>query len=257
MAEKITNLKNKCVAYDYSEDENVDAEEDFGLSLEKLNLGPRKKVIVLGLGGLLCHRVCRREESNIPRFRIPDASYGSFLVYRRPYCEEFMRFCLERFQVGIWSSAREWYLNSALDCIMKGLKSKLLFAWDQERCTDSGYKTLENRNKSIFFKDFKKLGIFGVKYSTSNILLIDDKPYKTLLNPPHTAIFPDDEYKADQINDVSLGPKGQLRAYLDGLADAVEVPTYVKGHPFGQPAITKSHPDWEYYSKITDRFQTK
>lgn len=28
-------------------------------------------------------------------------------VYKRPYCEEFMKFCLENFEVGIWSSARE------------------------------------------------------------------------------------------------------------------------------------------------------
>jgi hypothetical protein len=28
-------------------------------------------------------------------------------VYKRPHCEEFMKFCLEKFEVGIWSSARE------------------------------------------------------------------------------------------------------------------------------------------------------
>lgn len=28
-------------------------------------------------------------------------------VCRRPFAEEFMQFCLERFEVGIWTSARE------------------------------------------------------------------------------------------------------------------------------------------------------
>lgn len=54
---------------------------------------------------------------------------------------------------------------------------------------------------------------------------------------------------------VSLGPKGELRLYLDGLADADDVPSYVKEHPFGQPAVTTAHSDWGYYSKIISRFQ--
>lgn len=71
----------------------------------------------------------------------------------------------------------------------------LFFPWifkDQEKCTDSGFKTLENKNKPIFFKELKKLRIFfGVKYSASNILLIDDKPYKALLNPVRDNIIRD------------------------------------------------------------------
>lgn len=80
MAEKITNLKNKCVLYENSDDDDEeDTGDDCGLALDKLNLGPRKKLLVLGLGGLLCHRVYRRVKSNIPVYRRHDASYGSFL----------------------------------------------------------------------------------------------------------------------------------------------------------------------------------
>jgi hypothetical protein len=28
-------------------------------------------------------------------------------VFKRPFSEEFMKFCLERFEVGLWSSAME------------------------------------------------------------------------------------------------------------------------------------------------------
>lgn len=266
MAEK---LKSKIISShddhsdsDSDEDRNTSDHEHLGLPLEKLSLGPRKKLLVLGLGGLLCHRVYRYGSmSNIPRSRYADASYGSFYVYKRPYCEEFMKFCLERFEVGIWSSAREWYLDNALDCVMKGLRRKLLFAWDQVECTDSGFKTLEKRDKPLYLKDLKKLWnkdskakLPMGKYSKSNTLLIDNVPYKALLNPPHTAIFPT-EYKVDQIDDKDLGPEGELRIYLAGLADAANVAAYVKEHPFGQPAITASHSDWRYYSKVINRFQ--
>lgn len=54
---------------------------------------------------------------------------------------------------------------------------------------------------------------------------------------------------------VYVGPEGDLQKFLDGLVDANDVPTYVKEHSLiGQPAITTSHPDWNYYAKIIVRF---
>ncbi|KAK4838279.1 hypothetical protein QYF36_012529 [Acer negundo] len=148
-------------------DSDINVEEHNGLSMMKLNLGPKKKLLVLSLG-----------------------------VYKRPYCTDFIKFCLERLEVGIWSSAREWYMSNALDCITVGLRSKVLFAW------------------------------------------------------PNTAVFPTDEYKANHVNDDALGPKGELRKYLEGLVDAYDVPSYVKNHTFGQSAITCKHPDRDFYSQI-------
>jgi hypothetical protein len=79
MAERITDLKNKGVCSDQSDVEEV-AGQNLHMALEKSNLvGPRKKLLVLGLGGLLCHRVCKRNVSDIPRSRYPDAFYGSIL----------------------------------------------------------------------------------------------------------------------------------------------------------------------------------
>ncbi|XP_062118157.1 uncharacterized protein LOC133831764 isoform X2 [Humulus lupulus] len=209
MAEGIGNkLKGKLVCESGSHHEENDGVE-FGDLLERLNLGQRKrKLIVLALGGLLCHRVYRYDRSSVPRSRLPDTSYGSILVYKRPYCEDFMKFCLDRFEVGIWSSAREWYLNNALDCIMEGLKGKLLFAWDQNECTRSGFCTLEKKDKPLFLKDLNKLWqnkyLCKGTFSSSNTLLIDDKPYKALLNPSNTSLFIEHEYKVDDVDDMTL-----------------------------------------------------
>lgn len=46
------------------------------------------------------------------------------------------------------------------------------------------------------------------------------------------------------------GPNGELRAFLDGLAEAKDVQAYVKAHPIGEPAITPSHANWDFYSEI-------
>ncbi|EXB89649.1 Uncharacterized FCP1-like domain-containing protein [Morus notabilis] len=245
------------------EEEEEEDLEEFGLTYNLQSVKIKKKLLVLDVNGLLCQKIFRYDKAKLPNSSsVPVIECGSFLVYKRPYCDEFMNFCLERFEVGIWSTAREGNLNSVLDCIMEGLKSKLLFVWDQSHCTSSGFYTLEKKGKPIFLKDLKKLwkNINAIlpeskgQFSKSNTLLIDDKPYKALLNPLHSAIFPD-EYKADNVDDASLGPKGELRLYLEELADADNVTCFVEERPFGQPPITPTHSQWDFYSKIVHHFQ--
>ncbi|KAJ8537700.1 hypothetical protein K7X08_014240 [Anisodus acutangulus] len=149
-------------------------------------------------------------------------------------------------------------MDAILDNVMVGLRRKLLFVWDQQKCVDSGFKCLEKKEKPIFLKPMKKiwenkydlLPFRGGKFSESNTLMIDDEPHIALINPPNTAVFPP-IFKVGNGKDTFLGPKGDMQKFLDGLVDADDVPTYVKEHPLiGQPAITASHRDWDYYAKI-------
>ncbi|KAJ7976044.1 NLI interacting factor-like phosphatase [Quillaja saponaria] len=250
------SLSHENVVFSDSEDdyEVEDKGIDLGLPLEKLNLGPKKKLLVMSLNGLLLNRIFKGKKLEIPNNRIPDGRYKNHLVFKRPFSEEFMKFCFERFEVGIWSSAMEHNIDGVLNSAMGELNSKLLFVWDQRECTDSGYKSLERKVKPLFFKELKKVWENfrrGGPFSAANTLLIDDKPYKALLNPAHTAVFPE-SYNAVDNDDDALDPKGGLAIYLKGLADADDVQTYVKEHPFGQSAVTSSHPDWSFYSPILE-----
>ncbi|PIN06800.1 Phosphoprotein phosphatase [Handroanthus impetiginosus] len=260
MAEKSTTTsKLKLVLSDESseDDEKVSKDDDLGLSLDKLNLGPQKKLLILCLGGLLVHRVHVRDKATVKGLR-PDVVYGKFLVFKRPFCTEFLQFCFERFEVGLWSSARDHNIDGVLSNITGGMRSKLLFVWSQEECTDSGFCCLSKKEKPLFLKELKDLWKNkyynkGGRFSAKNTLLIDDEPHIALLNPPNTAIFPT-PYKKHDKNDTLLGPEGELRKYLEGVAEAEDVPSYVKDHPIGQPAITVSHPNWSYYEKIVRHF---
>ncbi|KAL9993436.1 putative HAD superfamily protein [Helianthus debilis subsp. tardiflorus] len=189
------------------EDNEKETGIDLNISLEKLNLGPKKKLLVLPIGGFLVHRAHRRRPKTIPRKRKPDFCSGNFM--------KFLKFCFERFEVGIWSSAMEL---------------------DQSHCTETDFMYPDNEYKPVFLKELdhiwsKKylyLPWSEGEYSASNTLLITD-PVKAL---PES------------------GPNSRLRMFLDGLEEAKDVQTYVKAHPFGDPAITPSHADWDYYSKI-------
>ncbi|KAK1310182.1 hypothetical protein QJS10_CPA08g00538 [Acorus calamus] len=260
-------LSGKRLVLHASDDENEDTHIGSSdgieklLPLEKLKITESKKLLVLDLNGLLVHTFFQDVTVNIPRSRRPDGVVGRKLVFKRPFCDEFVRFCFQRFDVGIWSSARKSNVEGVITCVFQALRSRILFIWDQNDCTDTRLKTLENRNKPLFVKELKKIwdskfsGLPWSKgrFSSSNVLLIDDSPYKALLNPPNTAIFPT-PYTLDQVRDDSLGPKGEMRVFLEGLAEAEDVPTYVASHHFGQPAITSEDPNWNFYSKIIRTF---
>ncbi|KAL8259617.1 hypothetical protein R6Q59_027570 [Mikania micrantha] len=276
--EKEAGINNVVVASGDTEDDK-EAGIDSGIPLDRLHLGSKKKLLVIPLRGIIVHRAHRTRPDTIPRNRRPDFCYGNFLVYKRPFCLEFLRFCFEKFNVGLWSSSREQNLQGILTNVMGDLKNKLLFTWDQKQCTNSGFMCVENKEKPLFLKELdhlwqKKdpnLPWSDGEYSASNTLLIT-YPEKTLLNPPNTSISPlnyDPENKKDDFlgkyidlcnsmflysnlrsKCILLGPKGELRVFLEGLAEAEDVQTYVQDHPIGDPDILPSHPDWDYYCKI-------
>ncbi|CAL9235765.1 unnamed protein product [Arabidopsis halleri] len=255
MAEE--KLKKSIIGSDDSDDEysgdTVSEQTELSSILGKLSIEPekeKKKLLVLSLSGLLLHRVHIKEMRKKPKNRSPDASCGPNLVYKRPFAEAFMKFCLERFEVGIWSSACEKNVDIILSIVLENLQDKLLFVWDQEECTDSGFKTLENRYKPLFFKDFSKVFQCFKGFSASNSIFIDDEPYKALRNPDNTGLFPM-SYDPSNKNDSLLDPEGEFCSYLDGLAKSSDVQAYIKEHSFGQPKIDSSHPDWSFYRKVS------
>ncbi|KAG5621520.1 hypothetical protein H5410_006738 [Solanum commersonii] len=144
-----------------------------------------------------------------------------------------------------------------VDYLLGNMKQKLLFCWDMSHSTQTMFKTLENKHKPLVCKELSKvwdrydpnLPWERGDYDESNTLLVDDSPYKALLNPVHTAIFPH-SYNFKAKNDNSLGPGGDLRTYLEELLKAEHVQKYVEQHPFGQQAIDQTNSDWNFYSDV-------
>lgn len=68
----------KASAADHNND-NKETGSNSGLSLEKLNLQPRKKLLVLSLNGLLLYRVYRKNKDKFPTTRNPDGRFASQL----------------------------------------------------------------------------------------------------------------------------------------------------------------------------------
>ncbi|MBA0858822.1 hypothetical protein Goshw_000748 [Gossypium schwendimanii] len=241
----------------------------------------RKKLLVLDVNGLLADIIYRP-----PKNYKADAHIAGRAIFKRSFCDDFLRFCFEKFEVGIWSSRNRRNLERVVDFLMGDMKQKLLFCWviitcflllsvklallykflsfgarlspDSSHCTTTRFKTPGHRYKPLVFKELRKLwrksdpNLPWEKgyYNESNTLLIDDSPYKALLNPLDTAIFPH-PFKFD-MDDDSLGVGGELRVYLERFALAENVQKFLELNPFGQMAITERSHDWGFYSRVID-----
>ncbi|PRQ43764.1 putative FCP1 domain, HAD-like domain-containing protein [Rosa chinensis] len=246
-----------CTPADLNND-NKETGSDSGLSLEKLSLQPRKKLLVLSLIGLLLYLVYRKNKAKFPTTRDPDARFSSQLVFKRPFAAEFVEFCLERFEVAK-KSQRCFESCNGKEPRRQRKKLSVIFA--QDDCTYSGSMSMEDKEKPLFLKELKDLWKY-LLYSEPDTLLIDDQPYKALLNPPYIGIFLE-SYNPDNAGDNALAafelcilnPKGELGVYLDDLAAADNVQVYVKKNPFGVPAISSGHPDWNLYPDVIQRLK--
>ncbi|CAN1839927.1 hypothetical protein LINPERHAP1_LOCUS35912 [Linum perenne] len=215
-----------------------------------------KKLLILDVNGLLADLVLHSER---PAGRQPDLYLRGKSVYKRPYCEDFIRFCFKNFEVGVWSSRTRKNLDGVVKFLFKRTKGNLLFCWDRSHCTITGLNTVEDQKKPLVLKELHRLWsdphIAREAFDASNTLLLDDSPYKALRNPVHTAVFPR-SYKCTDTDDSALGPEGDLRKYLERLATAPNVQEFVSQNPFGQGPITASDPDWPFYRKIIARLDS-
>ncbi|KAI3824098.1 hypothetical protein L1987_05547 [Smallanthus sonchifolius] len=204
----------------------------------------KKMLLILDVNGLLADII-----HPPPKDCKSDINISRRAVFKRPFLDDFLGFCFERFDVAIWSSRTRKVLDRVVDYLLGDLKKKLVFLWDLSHCTSSSVRSLENQHKFIVFKKLGNIWEGNGYYDESNTLLLDDSPYKALLNPKHTGIFPlPHSYK--DINDNSLGPDGDLRVYLEGVATSESVKMYVEQHPFGQRAIGETSPFWPFYSGV-------
>ncbi|XP_072991769.1 uncharacterized protein [Typha latifolia] len=215
----------------------------------------RKKLLILDLNGVLADVILDfRKLLKAPKYIDKKA------VFKRPFCDEFLKFCFEKFNIGIWSSRKRKNVDYLVDYLMGDMKHHLLFCWDQSKCTITGFNTVENVHKPLVLKEMRKLWNKDEhdlpwekgEYSPLNTLLVDDSPYKALCNPPHTAIFPYPFHYSDE-DDHALGLGGEFQVYLEQLSMADDVQKYVETHPFGQRSITTANPSWRFYQQIIEK----
>ena len=100
--------------------------------------------------------------------RDPDFICGFYLIYCRPYLNEFFNEIVTTFRFGVWTSATENYM----ECVVKNIIPKeieLEFLFGRQRCT----QVLDpNTGEMKWVKDLKKIKRKG--YALDRVIMVDD-----------------------------------------------------------------------------------
>ncbi|KAK4537010.1 hypothetical protein CDCA_CDCA10G3035 [Cyanidium caldarium] len=188
------------------------------------------KLLVLDLNGLLVVRSPKRPRQPGSTacgkcfVKEPDAESERFYIWCRPHARSFMAYALERFHVGVWSTARRSNVEDVLRALLtESQRQSLAFVLDQSDCERvSGRLAPGHAHKPWMCKNLQRIWQpFGAEgmYHEHNTVLVDDDAYKCVHNPPNTAVMPQPWSHPDrQADDTFLADDGPLRRFLSGLA---------------------------------------
>ncbi|WP_299683009.1 HAD family hydrolase [uncultured Dokdonia sp.] len=100
-------------------------------------------------------------------------TYADYYIYKRPYLEEFLKMVSVYFDLAIWSSADDRYVEDIVAQI-KPPTIDFKFIWGRSRCTTRRDYSLDTYIHEKRLKKVKKQG-----YTIERMLIVDDSPEKT------------------------------------------------------------------------------
>lgn len=157
--------------------------------LESNTIKEKQKLnIILDLNGLLLHRYFSKSSMH------QNIRCGKGWIALRPGCIEFLTLMVEKYNVGIWSTALRQNVEPLITALQGQSETRLsfLFVWCQEQCEVYSNGKIYRPDKlgvEAMFKPLAKLGnIF--KCDARRTILIDDSPYKGSVNPQENCIYP-------------------------------------------------------------------
>ncbi|MFC4256320.1 phosphoprotein phosphatase [Altererythrobacter xixiisoli] len=195
--------------------------------MDRYHRNPDRTLLILDLDETLIH-ACEQ-----PLDRTADFEIYGYHVYRRPGLDEFLSHVLTHFDVAVWSSASDLYVQAVVDRIFPD-PARLQFVWGRSRATlrraytDSGGYMIDAWDHMHYLKPLRKVRRIG--WSLQRMLIVDDTPAKCARNYGN-AIYPRpfEGDPADQ--ELAL-----LASYLTTLKDTADVRKIEKRNWRGQPS---------------------
>lgn len=123
-----------------------------------------KKLLILDIDETLIFA------TETPLERQEDFRVGQYFVYKRPHLEEFLRQCIEWFEVAVWTSSTLDYAKEILENIFDDV-SVLSFVWASDRCTWSYDWELQEYYWRKILKKVRRKG-----YDLNHVIAVDDTP---------------------------------------------------------------------------------
>ena len=109
---------------------------------------------------------------------------GPYYVYVRPFTTELIKFSASHFDVAVWSSSSERYVE-AVTAELFGTSFPVVFSWSVSKCVQ---KVDPRSNGYVYIKDLRKTLKHG--YAADEIIMIDDSPEKLKRQPARHLCLP-------------------------------------------------------------------
>ncbi|KAK6913358.1 FCP1 homology domain [Dillenia turbinata] len=119
--ERIASAVNSCLSVTKGSN---DIEVSYSLVIRASIGASRRKLLILDVNGLLADVIFKAQVE-----QRPDIWIARRAIFKRPFCDDFLRFCFENFDVGVWSSRSAKYLYELTDYLLADMSPKLLFCW--------------------------------------------------------------------------------------------------------------------------------
>jgi len=129
------------------------------------------RLVVFDLDETLVHA------TQVPLAHIHDFQAGSYFVYVRPFASELIKVSASRFDIAVWSSSSEQYVE-AVTAALFGQSAPLKFSWSVSRCVQ---KVDPKSHGYVYVKDLRKVMKHG--YTVDEIIMLDDSPEKLQRQP--------------------------------------------------------------------------
>lgn len=122
---------------------------------------------------------------------------GRYYVYVRPFATELIELSASHFDVAVWSSSSERYVE-AVTSELFGTRFPVVFSWAVSKCIQ---KVDLRSNGYVYIKDLRKALKHG--YAEDEILMIDDSPEKLQRQPARHLCLP--AFTGDPLDKELLG----------------------------------------------------
>ena len=129
-----------------------------------------RKLIVLDIDETLLH-------ASITKLDLPlDYKAARTFIYKRPYVNRFLSYCLQNFHVAVWTNASAGFAEEVFDQVLP-ISRHLEFLWSVEHCTDPPESEGCHDYK---IKDLSK--VCDLNFGLNNIVMLDDTAEKLRFN---------------------------------------------------------------------------
>jgi RNA polymerase II subunit A small phosphatase-like protein len=138
----------------------------------------RVRLIVFDLDETLVHA------TEVPLPYAHSFRAGPYFVYVRPFASKLIQFSASHFDVAVWSSSSERYVE-AVTAELFGTSFPVAFSWAVSKCVQ---KVDPRSNGYVYIKDLRKALKHG--YAADEIIMIDDSPEKLQRQPARHLCLP-------------------------------------------------------------------